>query len=185
MGKIKIKAGTLLVAAPLLNEPFFNRTVLVVVEHTKNSTLGFVLNKPIDVRIRELVQDFPEGLDSMVYCGGPVQNDMLFFIHSLGELLEDSIRISDGVYWSGRFEQLKALVRAGLVEQHDIRFFIGYSGWDPGQLQEEIEEGTWVVSEMDPNYVFNTKSKMLWQQAMEHKGETFSVLGQMPEPAWN
>ena len=178
---IKITIGKLLIAEPFMMDPTFKRSVILLCEHTQeDGSIGFILNKPINMNIDELVVDFPE-FESEVFYGGPVATDTIHFIHNLGSLLEDSIQISNGVYWGGDFSKLKFLIESQLVKSGNIRFFVGYSGWSIGQLVDEMQYGSWVVSDMNPNYLFKSKSAKLWKEVMHNKGENYSVISQMPE----
>ena len=96
-------------------------------------------------------------------------------------LLDGSTEIGPGVYWGGEFEKLKFLITHEMVKADNIRFFVGYAGWSPGQLFEEMETGSWITSEVHANYLFKSKPSRLWNQVMHHKGDVFSVLAQLPE----
>lgn len=170
----------MLLAEPFMLDPNFKRAVIFICEHQMDGSLGFILNKPLDMTVNELIADFPE-FAAPVYYGGPVQTDTIHFLHNAGDLLDDSAEVAPGIYWGGDFEQLKALIRSGLIEPRDIRFFVGYSGWTFGQLEEEMEYGSWVISDYHPNYVFTTKTNRLWQKVMRNKGDTYTVIAQMPE----
>lgn len=180
MVKQKIKSGSLLLADPFMMDVYFRRAVILICDVHTEGTLGFILNKPLDVKINDIVSDFPE-FDNVVYYGGPVQTDTIHFLHNLGDLIDNSVYISNGVYWGGDFEKLKVLIKKDLVKVDEIKFFVGYSGWSKGQLAEELETGSWVTHEMDPNYLFNTKSDSLWQTVMNNKGSNFAIIGQMPD----
>ncbi len=184
--KRELKTGCILLAEPFLWDNNFKRAAIFVTEFDKKGSVGFVLNKPIDMNITQLIKDFPE-FEAEVSFGGPVQTDTIHYVHSIGHLLDDSIPITEGVWWGGDFTKLKALIRSGVVKSEDIRFFVGYTGWSGGQLEEEIEIGSWVVADMDLNYIFNPReNKKLWQEIMEHKGDNFAIIGQMPDAAnWN
>jgi putative transcriptional regulator len=130
--------------------------------------------------IGELVVDFPE-FDSEVYYGGPVGTDTIHYIHNVGNLLEDSVEVNRGVYWGGDFDKLKFLITSKLLLPHNIRFFVGYSGWSAGQLKEELEYKSWLLSDMDTNYLFKSKPRNLWKQVMYNKGNVYSVIAQLPE----
>lgn len=177
--------GNVLVAEPFMIDPNFKRSVVLLCEKEEDGSLGFILNKSLDMKITELIADFPE-FDSYVHYGGPVQTDTIHYIHNVGELLDDSRQVVDGVYWGGDFEKLKFLIRSELIKPGDIRFFVGYSGWSPGQLEEEMAYGSWVIAQMDANYLFKNKPQTLWKKVMQNKGDTFSVIAQMPEGVnWN
>lgn len=185
MPKKNIRNGTVLLAEPFMVDPNFKRAVLLLCEHHNEGSVGFILNKSIDMKINELIVDFPE-FDSDVYFGGPVQTDTIHYIHSVGELLEDSQKISDGVYWGGDFEKLKFLISSELVMPKDIRFFVGYSGWTKDQLTDEMKYGSWVPADMHANYLFKSPIEDLWKQVMGNIGDTYSVIAQLPDSAsWN
>ncbi len=172
-------------AEPFMLDPNFKRSVVLLCEHESDGSLGFILNKSLDMKINDLITDFPE-FNASVYYGGPVQTDTIHYIHNLGDMLEDSNEIIDGVFWGGDFEKLKFLISSRLVEPHNIRFFVGYSGWTVGQLKDEMRFGSWVLGDMSSNYLFEAEPKLLWQEAMEMKGDSYSVIAQMPEGIlWN
>lgn len=178
---MKVKNGKVLLAEPFMADPNFKRSVVLICEHSKeDGTIGFILNKPIKMQISELIGNFPE-FESEVYYGGPVSTDTIHYVHNVGDLLEESIEINRGVYWGGDFEKLKFLITSKLILPKNIRFFVGYSGWSPGQLRDELKYKSWVVSDMHANYLFKSKPHHLWQQVMHHKGDVFSVIAQIPE----
>jgi len=176
----KVKKGRILLAEPFMLEPNFNRAVILLCEHELDGSLGFILNKPLEMTVNELIADFPE-FDAPVFYGGPVQTDTIHYIHNAGELIDDSKRIAPGVYWGGDFEQLKGLIKTRLIEAKDIRFFVGYSGWDFGQLKDEMASRSWLVADMHSNYLFKTKISQLWRKVMRNKGNTYTVIAQIPE----
>lgn len=177
----KIKAGHVLLAEPFMLDPHFRRSVVLICDHSDDEgTVGFILNKPISTQVNDLIEDFPE-FDASLYYGGPVSTDTIHYIHNVGELLEESIEVIPGLYWGGNFEKLKFLISSKLIEEKNIRFFVGYSGWSEGQLKGELKTQSWVVSHMHPNYAFKSKSSSLWRQVMKNKGKTFSVIAQMPD----
>ncbi|NUQ22594.1 MAG: YqgE/AlgH family protein [Saprospiraceae bacterium] len=180
MVREEVKNGSLLIAEPFMLDPNFKRAAVLLCEHSAEGSIGFILNKPLGMRIDELIEDFPE-FDSEVFFGGPVQTDTIHYIHSVGDLLEESVKLTDGVYWGGDFEKLKFLISSQLILPQDIRFFLGYSGWSEGQLADEIVYGSWVLAEMYANYVFKSRPDQLWQQAMFNKGNAYTVIARMPE----
>ena len=178
---MKAKTGDVLLAEPFMLDPHFKRGVVLLCDHTEEEgSVGFILNKPISSKVNELINDFPE-FDAHIYYGGPVATDTIHYIHNVGDLLEESTEIISGVYWGGNFEKLKFLISSELILPENIRFYVGYSGWSPGQLQEELITGSWVISDMHPNYAFKSKSKSLWKKVMKNKGETYTVIAQMPD----
>ncbi len=176
-----VHIGSLLLAEPFMEDLNFRRSVVLLVDHTsEEGTVGFILNKPLAVKMNELVEDFPE-INSMVYYGGPVSTNTIHYMHNVGSLLDGSTEIGPGVFWGGEFDKLKFLVSHGMIQETNIRFFVGYSGWSPGQLDEELDSGSWITSEMHANYLFKSKPAKLWHQVLHNKGDVFSVLAQLPE----
>lgn len=174
--------GKLLLADPFLADPVFRRAVVAICDYTTDGgTIGFILNKPIKMQLAELVADFPE-FEAHVSYGGPVATDTIHFLHNVGELIDDSIKVLPGLYWGGDFNKLKFLIRSEMIKSENVRFFVGYSGWEPQQLQEEMKYDSWIISDLHPNYAFKNNNKnQLWRDVLSHKGNTHGVIGQMPE----
>lgn len=177
---MEIKAGKILLAEPFMLDPNFKRTVVLICEHGDHGTTGFVLNKTLDIKVNELLPDFPES-KAAVFVGGPVAVDSLHYLHNVGDMLDNSLEVCPGVYWGGDFEKLKFLMENGLIKDNNIKFFVGYSGWTEGQLIEEMQETSWIVEDMDANYLFKIKPFVLWQTVLHNKGNTYTVIAQMPD----
>lgn len=180
MTKHQISTGKVLLAEPFMQSPNFKRAAILLTDYSDEGTIGFILNKQLDMNVDELVADFPN-FESVVFYGGPVQTDTIHYIHNLGDLLEKSTKIGDNIYWGGDFTKLKVLIATGIVQPHNIRFYVGYSGWSEGQLEDELEGGSWVLADMEANYLFQTNHDELWTQIMSDKGSTFEVISQMPD----
>lgn len=178
--KLAPKAGRLLVAEPFLDDGYFRRAVVLLVEHNEKGSLGFILNKPVDLRLNEAVQDFPEYAESL-FLGGPVQRDQLFYVHTLGELIEDSWPIGEGLWWNGNFETIRDMVEAGVIRPNQLRFFIGYSGWEAQQLEREMSEKAWFVSPMSTDLIFSEKPDALWGETLKRMGKNYGVMANFPQ----
>lgn len=180
--EIQIKTGKLLIAEPFMLDPNFRRSVILICDHDKeDGSIGFVLNKAIDMKINDLLATFP-AFEANVYYGGPVQTDTIHYIHTLGDLLPNSVEVMDGIWFGGDFDELKKLASMELLEAKDIRFFIGYSGWSHGQLHNEIITKSWFLAEGDSNFIFNDKYfKTMWTDVLQQEGGTKSVIGQIPK----
>ena len=178
----QITSGTILLAEPFMLDQNFKRSTVLVVEHNAEGSLGFIMNRKLNMRVDELVKDFPE-FDAPVYFGGPVATDTVHYLHRKGDLIEGSDEVVKGIYWGGNYEQLRALIGQKVITPRDIRFFVGYSGWSEDQLQEELDAGSWVTARMYPNYLFKSDPDALWSQVMENKGSTFSVIARMSDEA--
>jgi putative transcriptional regulator len=186
MTDFNVEKGDIILAEPFMENPHFKDGVIVITEHSEESgTVGFLINKTLKLKMNEVVEEFPEIETELLY-GGPVQTDTLHYIHTYGKVLNDSLHITKNLYWGGDFMQLKALIRQNVIKADGIRFYLGYSGWSPGQLEEEFEVGTWMQSKLDLNYIFKTKLKKVWPKAMADKGNAFTVIAKMPGSiSWN
>jgi putative transcriptional regulator len=181
-----ISKGNILLAEPFMMGPHFKNAVVLITEHNEeHGTVGFIINKSLNLSMEQAVDEFPEISMDLLY-GGPVQTDTLHYIHTYGDILDDSVHISGNLYWGGNFTKLKALINQKLINSNGIRFFLGYSGWSPGQLREEYEEGTWILSNIDANYIFNTDLSRVWPRAVADLGKEFTVIARMPGTIhWN
>lgn len=185
MSTVEVLKGNVLLAEPFMMDPNFRRAAVVLCEHDSEGTVGFIMNKPLDIQIEDLISNFPD-FETELYYGGPVATDTIHYIHNVGDLLEDSIKIGSGIYWGGDFEKLKFLIDSKLIQSSNIRFYVGYSGWSAGQLNEELEGGSWMVSDMHANYLFKSEATSLWQQILTGLPDPYSVIAQMPDTAnWN
>ncbi len=178
--KTKIRRGNILLAEPFMLDPNFKRSMVLVCDyHKQEGVVGFVLNKCLDIPVNDLIASFPE-IENIIYFGGPVATDTVHYIHNVGDLIDGSHPVSDGVWWGGDFEQLKEQVKNGKITSKNIRFFVGYSGWDSGQLEGELKMGSWVVSNMKASYLFSEEAQSLWEKGMQDKGDTFSIISKLP-----
>ncbi len=177
--KIKPERGRLLISEPFLPDPNFERTVVLLCEHNEDGSFGFVLNKPSILKVSEVMEDLAT-LDSVVYVGGPVQQDTLHFIHR-NATLENAVEIVTGIQWGGAFENLMLLLETHQIDQKDIRFFLGYSGWGPGQLDAELDQDSWIVCDyVTDQLLFDTEPETMWRKALENMGGRFSMYSNYP-----
>lgn len=182
-----IRAGMVLIAEPFLADPNFSRAVVYLVEHNEEGTLGFVLNQPMGIMLKDVVEAGPEDqLDIPLYIGGPVASSTLHVIHQLGDHIQDSKYVGKHIYWGGDFEQIKFLLGNKNARWNDFRFFVGYSGWGSGQLQEELENGSWIVNRTNDEFIFDLEKQKIWEAALTEKGGKFKLLKDSPlSPDWN
>jgi putative transcriptional regulator len=183
--KILPQRGRLLLSEPYLADPNFERTTVLLTEHNDTGSVGFILNKPSDSRVGEIMGDL-KGIDSRIFIGGPVEQDTLHYIHRI-ESLEDAIEIQAGLFWGGNFDQLVSMVDTHQVLTTDVKFFLGYSGWSPGQLDEELKIESWIVSDVaSEQLIFETDPEQMWKQAMRGLGGRFTIYSNYPaDPRMN
>jgi len=180
-----LQKGALLLSEPFAEDKVFGRAAVLIVDHSDtDGTVGFLLNKPIQMPVSSVVKGM-KNFEGEMFLGGPVQTDTLHYIHTKGDLIKDSILVKDNIYWSGDFEQIRFCVNNELITEQDIRFFVGYAGWEVGQLREEIDAGHWWVVENDPNYAFQIAAEALWSRALAEQGAPYNVIAQMPFPNLN
>jgi putative transcriptional regulator len=176
---VDIAAGKILIADPFLRDPNFMRTVIFICEHQQEGSFGFVLNKQYDQVLGELVADLEEA-QFPVYFGGPVQLDTIHFLHKVPQLIPNGHEVVDGVYWGGDFEDVVEQIKAGRLTSNDIRFFIGYSGWGEGQLEEEMKEKSWITSEGTQGLIFPDNADETWKLALKQLGGEYVQMVNYP-----
>ncbi len=179
MSILKLNKGNLLIAEPsILNDDSFNRSIILLTEHTDNSSVGFILNRPLKFSIRDLIPEID--CSFTVYQGGPVEQDNLYFIHKTPDLIPGSIQVSKDIYWGGNFESLKTLLLENKIKSTEIRFFLGYSGWEKTQLEEELSNNSWFVSENDFENILSADNKTLWKNKLMQKGGEYKIWANAP-----
>ena len=178
-----LETGRILVAEPFLQDPNFRRGVVLLCDHQDDGSFGFILNKPSDMGINDLIANFPD-FKSDVYYGGPVQTDTIHYLHTKGDILPNSIEVLNGVYWGGDFEVLKDFIRNDRIKSEDIRFYVGYAGWSAGQLKSEKDYHSWMTVDGHIDYVFS-ENKKLWKEILEKEGGTYGIIAHMQAPNLN
>jgi len=174
-----LAAGVLLIADPFLKDPNFMRTVVLVTEYKEDGAVGFVLNRQYENTLDELLPEV-EGHQLPVYYGGPVQMNTIHFLHSYGDEIPGGVEVCEGVYWGGDFETVVSLINTGQINKDKIRFFIGYSGWSTGQLEEEITEKTWLIAPATNNLVFHGQAQEIWKDSLKHLGGEYEMMINFP-----
>jgi len=182
----KPKKGDLLIAEPaIIGDVSFNRSIVLLADHTLEGSIGFILNKPLEYTICDLVPEVEAPFK--VYNGGPVEQDNLYFIHKVPDLIPESIEISLGIYWGGDFSKVVELITGNTIKENDIRFFLGYSGWEPTQLEEELKANSWVVTgNIYKKNIIKKTYKSFWKEKMLEFGGEYSLWSNAPEnPSYN
>jgi putative transcriptional regulator len=172
--------GRILIAEPFLNDIYFKRSIVFLTEHNDEGSIGFVLNKPVNLQIEEIINDFPS-FDCNISIGGPVSNNTVHYLHTLGELVPNSVHVSDNIFWGGNFDSMKNLVLEKAISKDQIRFFLGYSGWMPKQLDEELSQNSWLVSNIKPELVMNHDMNEIWKEVLNNLGTKYKMWINSPE----
>jgi putative transcriptional regulator len=172
--------GNILIAEPFLAGSYFNRSIIILASYTEKGAVGFILNKKVDYPVEELFVDFPD-FDAEIHIGGPVGTDSIYFIHSLGDSIPGSSHIKENLYWGGDFDVLKLQIKLGLVQPNQVRFFLGYSGWEAGQLEEEIKENSWLVADIPQTELMTIDETEMWVESVKAMGGKYSLWENYPE----
>ena len=178
--RLRPEGGRVLISEPFLYDPFFKRTVVFLVEFDEEGALGFILNKPLKVLIHDIVEEFPY-FQADVHFGGPVAEESLFYLHTIGEKLEGSKEVMPGLWWGSDFDQLKSMINTRQITPNDVRFFVGYSGWGEEQLATELEEQSWIVAETDAKQVMTGADEEFWAEKLKSMGSKFAIIANFPE----
>ncbi len=174
------RKGSLLVSEPFMDDPYFKRTVVLLCEHNEEGSFGFVLNRYVDVDINDIISDIPH-LETRISVGGPVRNENLFYLHRIGDQIEGSTEIIDGIYIGGHFDALKEKIANGVIDAADVRFFLGYAGWSENQLEEELKSKSWLVLPGEGTDIMDTRNNNLWSEVLRDKGDDFSHFANFPK----
>lgn len=177
---LKPEKGKLLISKPFLHDPYFKRSVVFLTEHNKDGTVGFILNKPVDISINEAVDEFPE-FNSKLYIGGPVQRDSLYYLHTMGNTICDSVEVAKGIYWGGNFEVLKVMIESNKISKNELKFFMGYSGWDKKQLEKEMKNDSWIVAPAKVEHIIGDDPGNLWSNVLKSFGKEYAMLANFSE----
>ena len=176
----KPQNGSLLISEPYLGDPNFERSVVLLCSHNEDEgTFGLVLNRKSNLKLSDVIDVYNDTFDAELGIGGPVQYNTLHYVHRLSELPQ-AIKLGEDLYWGGDFEILRTMIGSGIVSTSDIKFFLGYSGWTPGQLQEEIDKNVWIVNNNATNKLFNLEADKLWRSVLKDMGGKYKVLSNYP-----
>lgn len=173
------KKGNLLIAEPsILNDASFKRSIVLLTEHTDKSSVGFILNRPLQYVLNDLIPEIQ--CDFTIYQGGPVEQDNLYFAHRVPHLLKDSVEVANGIYWGGNFDELTLLLQKQVIKATDIRFFLGYSGWGTNQLKDELSTNSWFISKNDFKNIFEVEEETIWKNKLLQKGGDYKIWANAP-----
>ena len=188
-----LEPGTFLIASLGLEEETFTRTVVLLLQHVPDEyTLGVIINRPLGERANlyssDELQNLTKGLresggtlSGMFFQGGPVDPGSLIFLHRVDQLGEKSTRICDGLYAGGDLDALREHTSASDSDKAQLRFYLGYADWSPGQLEAEIALGAWVLCPGDAELVFSEEPGQVWHEALHSLGGKYAPMSFIPE----
>jgi putative transcriptional regulator len=172
--------GKILISEPFLYDDTFGRSVVLLVDHTAGGSMGLVMNKILPLTLNRVIKEFGKVKEEIrVYKGGPIAPDTLFFIHTLPQI-PDSLTVSKGLYLNGNFNAVKDYVAEGNPVGGRIRFFLGYSGWEKDQLEQEIKGNTWLIGQGEIPELMD-ESVHIWKNALGKLGAKYETWSRFPE----
>ncbi len=176
----KLYKGKLLISEPCINNFFFNKSVILLVNHNDKGSFGLIINKPTNVKLNKIIENFP-GFDAKVYIGGPVSTNNLFILHTLGDKIENSFEIIDGLYWGGNIKTIKNMISNKQINSDEIHFYIGYSVWIEKQLDGEIKKKFWIITDSSLEQIFNDNPTELWNNILKALGKDYAIWANAPD----
>lgn len=184
LSTVKPDKGNLLISEPFMSDSNFKRTVILLTENNTDGTVGYVLNQKSNYLLKDVIADCWDS-DKQIFVGGPVANDTLHFIHKVPNKIVGGVDLGNGIFWGGDFESLKIQINNYNIHDDEIKFFIGYSGWNPDQLNNELEDNSWIVSnKYNIDMVFDEND--IWKEAILNMGVKYAHIVNFPEdPALN
>jgi putative transcriptional regulator len=182
---LNVKKGRLLISEPSLNDPTFFKSVVLITHHTTDESIGLVINHGTKINLHEIINNIPPN-DFPVYIGGPVEKNAVQFIHTLGDAIPSSQKITKGLYWGGDFNKILELISENKISKNEIRFFAGYSGWGEDQLNNEIRENGWIIHKSNVNLCMKHSTEKLWSDLIKTKNQKYAIWANMPkDPSLN
>tara|TARA_B110000977_G_scaffold61043_1_gene82875 strand:- start:8159 stop:8743 length:585 start_codon:yes stop_codon:yes gene_type:complete len=178
LNNLKPKKGRLLLAEPFMDDDDFARSVIYMCEHNKTGSYGFILNNNLNIKLDEIIPDI-EIPNISVHYGGPVNSSNLFFLHQLGDIIENSVKISDEIWTSGDFNQIIEFINMGILDINKLKFFLGYSGWTNNQLATEFDSNSWIATEIIEENIFS-KNEDLWKEVLLNRGGKLKAIANFP-----
>lgn len=177
--------GDLLLSEPFLMDSNFSRVVILLCEHNDEGSFGLILNNTLEIEINSVVADFPEAKIPVGF-GGPVERNQLFYMHQNKDI-SGCVQIGKNLYLGGDYPEIKQLISKDEMTPENLRFFIGYTGWGSGQLQNEIDELSWVVMKAPEDLnIFNAFDDDLWRDLLARLGGKYKLMADYPvNPADN
>jgi len=176
------KKGSLLLSEPFILDPNFERSVVLLSEHNQTEgTTGFVLNHLSETTLGEVIGE-EKAKHFPIFLGGPVEPNALFYIHRISDKLQSGTHIAEDIYWGGDFDRLILLIQEDLIQPHEVKFFAGYSGWEPNQLEEELNQNSWAVSHyLYSDLCFLSDGEDLWKRALIDMGPRYAHIANFPK----
>ncbi|MBJ04681.1 MAG: transcriptional regulator [Flavobacteriales bacterium] len=175
--KIEISAGTILISKPFMEDKRFDKTIILLTQHDEEGTIGLIINRLCLFNPKDIIPEL-NSFNIKIKEGGPVEKDKLFFIHKHPNIIKDSKKIKNELYFGGDFDKLINGINQKQILVDDVLFFIGYAGWDKYQLNDEIQDGSWILYEInDLNKIFK---QIDWSSTLVEINQEYKVWANAP-----
>lgn len=172
--------GKILISEPFLTDTFFSRSVVYLTDHTDEGSVGFIINKSLDIKIENALEGF-DNYSETISMGGPVAANTLHYLHTLGDMIPGSIWVKDNVFWGGDLDAVRKLVASGVIKKDQIRYFLGYSGWSKGQLQKELNDNSWVIARVPAETIMKSRGEDSWRDILRGINKKYKIWAEFPE----
>ena len=172
--------GKILISEPFLPDTFFNRTIVYLADHNEEGSVGFILNKKLEIKVCDAISGF-EGWEEYLSMGGPVAPDTLHYLHNMGDMIPKSVWVDNNIFWGGDIDFVRSLIKDEKLNTSQIRFFLGYSGWSAGQLERELKENSWVIARVASDIVLNDQINNTWKRVLRGLNSKYRIWADFPE----
>lgn len=172
--------GKILISEPFLPDTFFNRSIIYLTDHNQHGSVGFILNKKLELKVSSAITGF-SGWDETLSMGGPVSPDTLHYLHSVGSVVPHSVHVDNDIFWGGDIDAIRKLIREGKIHPSQIRFFLGYSGWAAGQLERELRENSWVIAKVNTGIVLDNDCEDTWKKVLRNFKNKYRMWADFPD----
>jgi putative transcriptional regulator len=177
----QIEKGTFLISTPDVEMGIFFRSVVLICEHNPNGSFGLVINKLLNLELPPEIVNMNTLLNPHVtiHAGGPIQTNQMMLLHNNGEITNQTLKVTEGVYLGGDL----AFLQEALADEQgpNLLLCFGYTGWGPGQLEREFLDGGWFVWPANAHHIFETPADKLWATLLREMGGRYASLSMIPE----
>ena len=172
--------GKILISSPnLLSDMIFYKSIILIVDEKEDGLTGFIINRYSDLFITKDL-DSSKDIKIDLYYGGPVSTNHYYLLRSENDHFK-SIKIDENLYWGNDLEFLFKQIENGLINVNDVIFLQGYSGWNLNQLDNEIDDNSWIVLDNQPDMVFNLNKKNSWNKIIKSLGNKYKIWSNSPD----
>ena len=172
--------GKILISEPFLPDTFFNRTIVYLADHNEEGSVGFILNKKLEIKVCDAISGF-DGWEEYLSMGGPVAPDTLHYLHNMGDMIPKSVWVDNNIFWGGDIDFVRSLIKDDKLNTSQIRFFLGYSGWSAGQLERELKENSWVIARVASDIILNDQINNTWKRVLRGLNSKYRMWADFPE----